>query len=289
MRKSFILLLILVLIFSNLLSCGHKTVDPIDDQTSSSPSEDTSADSTENVIDDSTESNETNQSENTETDDRLTEITEETSFVFVPENYGYTIEKIGDDYYIKFLAEPTISSTGVLSYPQMTLHDFYRVLHLQEPISNTNLYHIYYSFEKDDIGYKIIDIDNLYYPILLEEMTFTHPDKPITWLQYYYYFQITYDGALSFRENDGYVYILTRYEDYMERYNSEQYSNVTVLAEGDKEARITASYVEDGEESYYLYNVLIKSGNLYMEIHLATHELFDDNSIFLEFDFEKYP
>ena len=283
MKKTILLLLTLSLILGAFSSCSHKTVDPIDDQTSSSPSEDTStANTTE-------ETNDTNQSENTETDDRLTEITEETSFVFVPENYGYTIEKIGDDYYIKFLATPTISSTGVLSYPQMTLHDFYRVLHLQEPISNTNLYHLYYSFEKDDIGYKILDIDNIYYPILPDGITFTHPEKPITWLQYYYFFQITYDGALCFRENDGYVHILTRHEDYMARYNSETYANAEVLTSGGKEIRVNVSYVEDGEESYYLYEVLMKSGDLYMEILLATHELFEDNSIFLEFDFEKYP
>ena len=78
MKKTIILLLTLSLILGVFSSCGHKTVDPIDNQTSSSPSEDTSAESTKNVIDDSTESNEVNQSENTETDDRLTEITEET-------------------------------------------------------------------------------------------------------------------------------------------------------------------------------------------------------------------
>ena len=75
MKRTILLLLTLSLILGVFSSCGHKTVDPIDDQTSSSPSEDTSAESTKNVIDDSTESNETNQSENTETDYRLTEIT----------------------------------------------------------------------------------------------------------------------------------------------------------------------------------------------------------------------
>ena len=73
MKKTIILILTLSIILGVFSSCGHKTVDPIDDQTSSSPSEDMSAESTFN---DTTESNETNQSENTETDDRLT-VTEE--------------------------------------------------------------------------------------------------------------------------------------------------------------------------------------------------------------------
>ena len=73
MKRTILLLLILSLILGTFSSCGHKTVDPIDDQTSSSPSEDTSAESiTEELID-------TNQSENTETDDRLNEITDETT------------------------------------------------------------------------------------------------------------------------------------------------------------------------------------------------------------------
>ena len=96
MKRTILLLLTLSLILGVFSSCGHKTVEPIDDQTSSSPSEDTSAESTENVIDDSTESNETNQSENTETDDRLTEITEETSFYLNEDNHVVIAFNEGD-------------------------------------------------------------------------------------------------------------------------------------------------------------------------------------------------
>ena len=151
MKKVIILILTLSLILGVFSSCGHKTVDQIDDQTSSSPSKDTSAESTENVIDDSTESNETNQSENTETDDRLTEITEETSFVFVPEDYGYTIEKIGDDYYIKFLAVPE-DRGEIMGVHFSSLQQFYRVLHLQELMSDANLYDIYHSFRSSSLN-----------------------------------------------------------------------------------------------------------------------------------------
>ena len=289
MKRTILLLLTLSLILGVFSSCGHKTVDPIDDQTSSAPSEDTSAESTENVIDDSTESNETNQSENTETDDRLTEIPEETSFVFVPEDYGYTIEKIGDDYYIKFLAKPK-DRGEIMGVYFSSLQQFYRVLHLQEPIPYAPLYNIYAEFEKDDIGYKIFDIDNIYYPVLPDGMTFYYPNLPVDWNQYTYLFSISYDNVLQgYGSGDGIVRMLPIYNDYVERYNSERYSNATVLTSENKEARVTVEYFEDEYTSYYEYRVLLKSGNVYAEIQLATHELFEDNSIFLEFDFEKYP
>ena len=78
-------------------SCGHKTVDPIDDQTSSSPSEDTNTTSATEEI---------HQSENTGADEKLTTNTEDVDFVIVGgENvtvleYNYTIEKVGDQWYM---------------------------------------------------------------------------------------------------------------------------------------------------------------------------------------------
>ena len=291
MKKTIILILTLSLILGVFSSCGHKTVDPIDDQTSSSPSEDTSAESTENVIDDSTESNEVNQSENTETDDRLTEITEETSFVFVPENYGYTIEKIGDDYYIKFLAVPE-DRGEIMGVHFSSLQQFYRVLHLQELMSDANLYDIYHSFEKDDIGYKIIDIDNIHYPVLPDGIAFENPIMPVSWDQYSYSFTVNYDGASRpAGMSDGVIKIITRNEDYIVVYNSERYSNATEVLEGNKEVRVTApSYFEvDENMKGYEYYALIKIGDIYAEIQLTTKNLLEDNSIFLDFDFEKYP
>ena len=39
----------------------------------------------------------------------------------------------------------------------------------------------------------------------------------------------------------------------------------------------------------YEYYALIKIGYIYAEIQLTTKNLLEDNSIFLDFDFEKYP
>ena len=84
MKRSILLLLTLSLILGVFSSCSHKTVDPIDDQTSSSPSEDTSA---ESLVNDATESNQTNKSEHTDTDGRLTDI--EVTATAPPDNIKY--------------------------------------------------------------------------------------------------------------------------------------------------------------------------------------------------------
>ena len=114
MKKLIILFLTLTLILGIFSSCGYKTVDIIDDETSSSPSEDTTVASDETTeeaeADIDTESaeesiettsytetvNTTETMESIETDNGGEEDTDKGS----PIEYTYTVEKVGDQYYM---------------------------------------------------------------------------------------------------------------------------------------------------------------------------------------------
>ena len=174
MKKTIILILTLSLILAVFSSCGHKTVDPIDNQTSSSPSEDKSAENTENVISDSTESYEVNQSDNTETDDRLTNITSETIIEY-PASYNYTIKKVNGNWYMDFDSYATRGDQkligAVLEIPFRSLSELY------SHIVNNDFPQIYLmkfidNWRRTEHGIKIINFDELYIPVLPETMEY---------------------------------------------------------------------------------------------------------------------
>ena len=277
MKKIFILFLTVTLILGIFISCDKASHNDTSDTTDDIPSEQTSKETTADATTDTSE--ETTEETSTEV------ITTE----FNPEDHGYTIEKVNEEYYIKFLFSLP-SSNQMIDYPSISsLQDFYNMLHKKTLIPNNALAHIRLRFEEDNIGYKILDIDNIYRPILPEGITFNRSDMPVYWMQYTYCFSLNYDRVLqSYGINDGTLSIMTRYEDYMGRYNNEIYDNATVLTEGDKVARVTVQFYEDDYEAYYEYRVLLKSGDVYAEIQLAARQPVIDNSIFLDFDFEKY-
>ena len=290
MKKLIILLLTLTLILGVFVSCNSKRYLPTDDETNKSPSEDTSTESTMDYI---TESNDTNQTENTDTTEEITEETSTEAIIteFNPEEHGYTIEKVNGDYYIKLLTTPKPTGGGIApGYPTIySFEEFYEKLHLITAMTNYDIENIYHSFERDDIGYKLFDIETIYYPVLPDGITFWKSRMPVYWEQYAYSTEIYYNGIWKGAGiSDGQVCVLTRYEDYLELYNSEKYSNATVLTEGNKEARVTVQFYDDDDTDYYKYRVLLKSGDVYAEIWLDAYEPFADNSIFLDFDFVKY-
>ena len=276
MKKFLILFLTVTLLLGIFISCDKASHNDTCDTTDDTPSEQTSKETTTDTSEETTEE--------TSTEVITTE--------FNPEDHGYTIEKVNEEYYIKFLGMPKPTGGHIApSYPSFnTIQDFYNKLNRNKPMDDYDLEDIYHSFEKDDIGYKIFDIETIYYPVLPDGITFEYPEIYVVWWQYKYGFTISYDGVLlpfGIRY-DGQVCILTRYEDYLELYNSEKYSNATVLTEGNKEARVTVQFYEDDYADYYEYRVLLKSGDVYAEIQLAAYDPFEDNSIFLNFDFVKY-
>ena len=207
MKRTILLLLTLSLILGAFSSCGHKTVDPIDDQTSSSPSEDTSAESTENVIDDSTELNEVNQSENTETDDRLTEIT--TAYDYL-DDYTYRVEKIDGKYY-------------------MIWNDYYHSLITDEPA----MYPIKYSsFEalKNDLLARTLDPGHVKRILKYRVRKDNYTRLPITDLDHFVK-PILPDGWECLSEFEWYVdyykftAIIGDYKAYISILTEEQYNN----------------------------------------------------------------
>ena len=115
MKKTILLLLALTLILGAFSSCGYKTTNMFDDQTSSSPSEDTTVASEETTeeTDEETDTESLNETVKTtvvtETVETLDTIdgtdnggTTEVIGNTPPKEYNYTLEKVGDQWYMVF-------------------------------------------------------------------------------------------------------------------------------------------------------------------------------------------
>ena len=173
MKKFLILLLTLTLILGVFSSCGKKYVNPLDDETSNSPSEDTSTESTTGYI---TESNETNQTENTETNDRLTDIDGVPEAGEIEYVSSYEIKKIGDQWYIIFNSYRTPPKQG--HYDEMeiygleigTMESFQKLMNrlLSGNLELSDMQYIVNRFTRDDIGIPIHDYSVLYVPKIID-------------------------------------------------------------------------------------------------------------------------
>jgi hypothetical protein len=250
MKKTIILILTLSLTLGVFSSCGHKTVDPIDYQTSSSPSEDTSA---ESLVNDATESNQTNKSEHTDTDGRLTDI--EVTATAPPDNIkyvsSYEIKKIGDKWYIIFDSYETPKSDydDAVMYGRdyATMADFKAEIDrlLSGNLDLGMMQYIVKHFKRDEIGIPIADFSTLYVTNL---SGISQEWETVTW----------YEGEIY---SPG-VYML----------NDQKRATLTVT----NEEEFSGAKIDN---SYYAYNRTIESNGKTVKVY--SHKSKDNSSILL--------
>ena len=278
MKRTILLLLTLSLILGVLSSCGHKTVDPIDDQTSSSPSEDTSAANT------TEETNETNQSENTDTDDRLTEITTETENVY-PTEYNYTVEKRGDKYYMVFdsydIDPPGITyfgDTGILT----TLYKLKN--EIPNGILNDSdkrfLLHYFVSDTVRTDGFKLYDIEHIWKPIVPAGWVL---QEDVSWHQNAYWFMATLGDTDTDEFLEATITVCSK-EAYDSFCASIDPQSAQSLQNGDVVYTVSERASSDG---FYGYRIACSNGEFFSYIQVVGYRKLTNDEI-LAFGVEEY-
>ena len=138
--------------------------------------------------------------------------------------------------------------------------------------------------ERDENGIAIIDLDNLYYPILPAEVEYYGSSTDVVINQYSYGFKIVYDHTgQGSGIPDGRLIIITK-EDYDKGIEGSN-SDITVLTQGDKEIRFGMIY--DKTYGIYSYSGGMKCREVYVQFWLDVSNELDDG-FFMEFDFATY-
>ena len=284
MKKFLILFLTVTLILGIFISCDKASHNDTSDTTDDIPSEQTSKETTADATTDTTE----------ETTEETTEpITTESEKV----DLGYTIEKIDGQYYIVCdsynvdnhnvgitMPSPVqyIGADGPIS---LSCNSVENIKNKFYSLTYSELNSIKRTWERDENGIPIIDLDNLYSLILPTGVEYFRTEY-ITIYQHSYEFDIVYDHALQgWGLPDGRLKMLTseEYDAYIDEINNDNIE-VTILTQDDKDVRFCVDYDEFDIYSYY---GIIKSNDVYAQFTLSTLEELDDN-FFLQFDFEKY-
>ena len=294
MKKLIILLLTLTLILGVFASCQKRYL-TIDDETSSSPSEDTSTESTTGYI---TESNETTQTENTETDDRSTEITDPIDSD--ANKYTYTVEKIDGKYYMVFDNYWAGSGNPFIGYSVVYVNSLYD-LKYEIPQGNLgeakSLFIRKYVHEHNYTQVPIYDIEHIWQPTLPDSFPAVHPDM-IALRPGSYSFQAWYVEHPEWLgiSSPAYTIEVLSKESYESSYESTDQRLISngwskkELQDGDKMLTVYSfSGESDHEEGVILhaYTIYATNGQYYGTIHTALdHELTDEE--LLEFGFEEY-
>ena len=294
MKKVIILILTLSLILGIFISCGNGMADDMPDitATETSDSETSSGTKAETTADTKAETTTHISEENS------TETNEETTIEPDKEDNGYTIEKIGDQYYIVcdsytvdnnyekskdgFLDPSTYEGTD--QPVSLFCDSVANIKNKFYSLTDSELNSIKRSWERDENGIPIIDLDNLYYPILPAEVEYYGSSTDVVINQYSYGFKIVYDHTgQGSGIPDGRLIIITK-EDYDKGIEGSN-SDITVLTQGDKEIRFGMIY--DKTYGIYSYSGGMKCREVYVQFWLDVSNELDDG-FFMEFDFATY-
>ena len=285
MKKLIILLLTLTLILGVFASCQKRYL-TIDDETSSSPSEDTSTESTTGYI---TESNETNQTENTETNDRLTDITLETQPIEYPETYNYTIKKVDGKWYMDF---DSYLTPGIYHHidmaTQLATTSFTQLYNdiINNVYSQRALLEIIDNWRITEHGIPIINFDELYVPTIPGTMVF---DEYILWEQE------TYSTSIHDISDEEITALLdsiskTEFENIKaQALRSDDSGTITdgrrILTESDKTIIVEYKTYSDRTGSFYMY---VHQGNGYFRYSFRNFLEFPSDDFLLQFGAQKF-
>ena len=289
MKKLIILLLTLTLILGVFASCGKKYINPLNDETSSSPSEATRAEITE--------SNETNQTENTDTDDNLTETTTEatTETEVLEKDYKYTVEKIDGKYYVCFEDYEPISVTDQVGYTSLFVPS---IDYLKNTVPSGNMdiaakRHLMMCID-DNIDHKvqIFDVEHVWQPTLPSDWGVK---SEVDWRVQYYVFTAIHEQN-PYANVQCWVYPEDVYErsynNVQQNYVSWEYTRSEFL-DGNKEIVVfyqgSGSNHTDSDKSnqYFYYEIFATNGEYYGVFHVDSPNELSAEEL-MQFGFEEY-
>ena len=297
MKKTILLFLTLTLILGVFSSCGYKTVDIIDDETSSSPSEDTTiaseetTEETDEEID--TESSEesiettsyietvntTETMESIETDNGVVQLPAES--VEYPAEYTYTVKKVDGKWYMDFDSYVT-PGTYVHREVQFATTSFEQ---LYTDIINDNfpetLKEALIDKYRTENGVPIINFDELYVPVIPSTMVFG---------EYIVWERDTYSTSIHDYNNKEITASLdpiskTEFEEtkaWALFYNGSAYG-MRILTESDKTIIVDYKNYSGGTGPVYVY---VNQGNGYFRYHFRNFLPSDD--FLLQFGAKKF-
>ena len=318
MQKTILLLLTLTLILGVFSSCGYKTTNFTDTETSSSPSEDTTVVSDETteeteaeiVTESSEESigttshtetvNTTETMESIETDNGGEDETDKGS----PIEYTYTVEKVGDQYYMVlndytpgWYPPGMISFDGYSSLAQVSTYSDlsaldmlkYGIPECQLGIRNNSYigYILHIASKEDGIGLKLYDVDHIWKPKTLPYGWTLEiipgdgcpDDIAVSWNGENYRFALVKGDAYPY---EGYmdIHVLTE-----SRFLEELSENKAKY----EEKGLSAKTFSDGTKTVTAFSsiLFITNGQYFVKItNVSNGELSEED--YLIFEFEEY-
>ena len=255
MKKTIILILTLSLTLGVFSSCGHKTVDPIDDQTSSSPSEDTSA---ESLVNDATESNQANKSEHTDTDGRLPNIDGNSNDTDVEYLNSYEIKNMGNAYYIDFNSyniDPN-DSFYVHSFLNFSSpRDFSESL-INHKLSYDDMVYISMNFYRTENGIPIFDPYNFCVPLM--------PEK----------WSLTAKNCLHISDGMNFLFYIIREDDESTLSGSVRVLNKNLFEEIFNAETADFEIISNDKKQVYMYSTLNSNGTYAITMHVIENDLY---------------
>ena len=289
MKKILLLLLILGLILGILSACNTHNTDSINDTTNTEAqtqiSMETKSEITaeEFIVD-------------TTTEELIADTTEMLSFpniddiiqIYDPTLGEFYINNVGDRYYIQFLSYETEFSPSFGDGEPGIIFDSWNSFKnclTNDVLTPYDRDEMKQGWERSENGIEIIDLNNLYYPTLPNDIEL---DSAIRWQQYNY--TVEFVGDESF----GFVIVATTEESYMDLYqkytalhNDEDLVETYTLENEDKHISVMRQYQSFSNTSYYQYELWMETETRYAYIQLRVKELVPDDYI-LSFGLEKY-
>lgn len=295
MKKYILLSLVLIIIFSTFSSCGYKTVDIIDDETSSSPSEDTTI-ASEETTEETDENIDTESSEESiettsytetigtaetmesiETDNGVTEKPIDTEEdIDYPSKHTYTMQKVGDQWYMVFdtyLRDPMYNHLTYVPF-EVTSMDAVKQAIFYNELIDWQTEHIVYLFEPDEIGIPLPDMLDPILPsnLIVYQAFWEHEGFVVSFMDKNY---------SSSSDMDGAMFVIDESE-FAEQYNSAPEENIYVSEDGTK--TIVLKQVKNQYVDKHLLYIKIGDNYAYFSINGMPDN--PDRDLIMSFGFE---
>ena len=294
MKKTILLLLTLTLILGVFTSCGYKTTDLFDAQTSSSPSEDT-------TVEREATTEETDEDIDTESSEESIETTSFTETVNTPETmesieteqggnrdpekipYTYTIKKVDGKWYMDFNSYVTSTppQNGDLADRNFTFSSFdelYNTLIVDKNFTQNDMVYFIDTYYKTENGIEIINFDELYVPILPSGLDITD----VRWFPTAY---IAYVFDRTSNTSRGQITPISAKTFDDAYYDAVDFTeNEYFLIEGDKMVVVKKRQINTGID-IYLY---VKHGDQYCLVQLFDLTEAPTDEFFLKFGLKKW-
>ena len=298
MKKLIILLLTLTLILGVFASCNKRYIQ-IDEETSSSPSEDISTVSDETsrgIADDTAETtSEVNESTSPTTTDisgETFDITSDTqgmadippADIEYPSEYNYRVEKRGDQYYMVFDSDDVSKPENITIYPGGGFRVSLDELKNKIPngiLSDTIKYAILSDYVDTDTeraeGLKMYDIERIWRPSMVPSGWILQ--NYVDWHISSYRFPITWGDTETEESSTGYITILLK-DTYYNTYADIDMQSAEVLQSGD----IVYTVVARPSDSFWGYKIWCSNGEFYSLIEIIGYKELSNEEI-LSFGF----